>query len=145
MYDTYGFPVDLTADVIREQGLEVDMDAFDACMEEQRERGRSAATFSSTLGQKITVKEAVEFTGYENSSEKTSIVSLYDLEGNERDFLELGQEGIICLSRTPFYAESGGQVGDAGVIESSDKQFSVSDTQLSGDQHLHIGLSLIHI
>ena len=139
LYDTYGFPVDLTADVIREQGLEVDMDAFDACMEEQRERGRSAATFSFTLGQKITVKEAVEFTGYENSSEKTSIVSLYDLEGNERDFLELGQEGIICLGKTPFYAESGGQVGDAGVIESSDKQFSVSDTQLSGDQHLHIG------
>ena len=102
LYDTYGFPVDLTADVIREQGLEVDMDAFDACMEEQRERGRSAATFSSTLGQKITVKEAVEFTGYENSSEKTSIVSLYDLEGNERDFLELGQEGIICLSKTLF-------------------------------------------
>ena len=64
---------------------------------------------------------------------------MFDLEGNERDSLEAGQEGIICLTKTPFYAESGGQVGDAGVIETSDKLFNVSDTQLSGDQHLHIG------
>ena len=95
LYDTYGFPVDLTADVIREQGLEVDMDALDACMEEQRKR-EIGSDFFFYIGAENNGKEAVEFTGYENSSEKTSIVSLYDLEGNERIFLNWAKRELFA-------------------------------------------------
>ena len=139
LYDTYGFPVDLTADVIREQGMRVDMDEFDVCMEAQRERGRAVSSFTSTLGQKITVKEPVEFTGYENTSAKTEILSIFDLEGNKVEQLDEKQNGIVVLRKTPFYAESGGQIGDSGAISSTEGSFDVTDTQVSGDQHLHIG------
>ena len=139
LYDTYGFPVDLTADVIREQGMQVDIREFEARMEEQRERGRAVSSFTSTLGQKVTIKEAVEFTGYDSTGETTNVLSIFDLEGNELEALEKEQKGIVVLKKTPFYAESGGQIGDSGVIKSTEGLFEVSDTQLSGDQNLHIG------
>ena len=139
LYDTYGFPVDLTADVLREQGMSLDMSEFEASMDEQRARGRAAASFSSTLGQKITVKEQVEFTGYERVREVAQVLSVFDIDGNELEALGGGQEGIVVLNTTPFYAESGGQVGDSGSIELSVGKFEVADTQLSGGQHLHIG------
>ena len=139
LYDTYGFPVDLTADVIREREMQIDMQEFETCMEEQRQRGRAVSSFTSTLGQKVTIKEAVDFNGYENTNAKTEVLSIFDLEGNEVEILEKEHKGIVVLKTTPFYAESGGQIGDSGVVKSSDGLFEVSDTQLSGDQHLHIG------
>ena len=139
LYDTFGFPTDLTADVARERGLGVDMAGFDAAMNAQRDRGRAAARFSATLGQRVHTKGRVEFLGYEGTRDEGAVVGLFDDEGRETAVLTAGQSGILVLDRTPFYAESGGQVGDAGVLVGTGIRFEVSDTQTSGDQHLHIG------
>jgi alanyl-tRNA synthetase len=139
LYDTYGFPVDLTADVIREKGHEVDMAGFDAAMEEQRERGRAATSFSASLGQKVTVQDAVEFVGYGGVAGEGNVVALFDGEGEPVEGLDEGQAGIIVLDRTPFYAESGGQVGDTGLLSGGGAEFAVDDTQVSGRQHIHVG------
>jgi len=139
LYDTYGFPADLTADVARERGLEVDMDGFDAAMEEQRSRGRAAASFSASLGQRIAVGSAVEFTGYEHDAGHANVVALYDMQGDEQQQLVTGQQGVLILDATPFYAESGGQVGDCGVLKAANASFRVDDTLVSGTQHMHIG------
>ncbi|MGD8831340.1 MAG: alanine--tRNA ligase, partial [Pseudomonadales bacterium] len=139
LYDTFGFPVDLTADVARERGLAVDMAGFEAAMEAQRNRGRAAARFDARLGQRIHTEGKVAFTGYSTVAGESEVVGLYDPEGHRVNRLEAGEAGVVVLSSTPFYAESGGQVGDTGTIESDGGTFRVTDTQVAGDQYLHVG------
>jgi alanyl-tRNA synthetase len=140
LYDTYGFPVDLTADVARERGLSVDLDGFEAAMEAQRSRGRAAARFDASLGQRIHTEGRVSFTGYTLDAGQAEVLGLYDPQGSPVEQLAVGGQGVLVLSETPFYAESGGQVGDTGTIESAAGRFRVTDTQIAGDQFLHIGV-----
>ena len=139
LYDTYGFPTDLTEDIARERGLSADMPGFEEAMGRQRDQGRASARFDFALGQKIHTDSRVDFLGYETASDSGEVRGLYDSEGNLLDALEVGQDGVVVLDRTPFYAEAGGQVGDTGVLESDGLRFEVQDTQRSGEQHLHIG------
>jgi alanyl-tRNA synthetase len=142
LYDTYGFPTDLTADVARERGLTVDTTGFDIEMEKQRERARAASRFDADIGQRIRVDRAVEFVGYEGTEASAKVIALYVLaDGDVKpvDILATGQDGVVVLDRTPFYAEAGGQVGDTGTLEAGDAEFVVTDTTLSGRQHLHRG------
>jgi len=139
LYDTFGFPVDLTADVARERGLTVDMPGFEQAMEEQRSRGRAAARFDASLGQRIQVDSKAEFTGYKEVAHESKVVGLYSADGERVDTLSAGERGVVTLDRTPFYGESGGQVGDTGVLLGSGVRFEVEDTQIGGDQVLHIG------
>jgi len=141
LYDTYGFPVDLTADVARERDLRIDQEGFDKAMEAQRARGRAAASrFDANIEQSIRVDSNVAFTGYTNAECRASIVGLFD-DGAEVDVLEADSGGIVLLDETPFYAEAGGQIGDRGEIRAlgGDARFIVDDTTRSGDQHLHHG------
>ena len=139
LYDTFGFPVDLTADVARERELSVDMEGFEAAMEAQRSRGRAAAKFDASLGQRIHADGKVNFTGYTLEAGDSKVVGLFDPEGAGVAQLSAGDRGVIVLTETPFYAESGGQVGDTGAIESPAGRFQVTDTQIAGDQFLHVG------
>ncbi len=139
LYDTFGFPADLTADVARERGLSIDMAGFEAAMEEQRSRGRAAASFSASLGQRISVNSKVDFLGYERTHGDSEITGLFDLEGEPNETLSAGDKGVVVLNRTPFYAESGGQVGDVGTLTTDDAEFRVDDTQISGEQFMHVG------
>ena len=138
--DTYGFPVDLTADVARELGLKVDQQGFDEAMEAQRQRGRAATSFSTTLGQKVHVSEPVEFVGYEQLETSSNVIAVFNAEGDSITQLKAGDAGILVADKTPFYAESGGQVGDVGRIIGDGFEFQVTDTQVSAAQHLHIGV-----
>jgi alanyl-tRNA synthetase len=139
LYDTYGFPTDLTADVARERGLGVDMDGFERAMSAQRDRGRAAAKFSATLGQRVHTRGRVEFLGYRGTAARGSVVAVFDGDGRETGSLRTGDRGVVVLDRTPFYAEAGGQVGDTGWLCAEGIRFEVEDTQASGDQHLHVG------
>ncbi len=138
LYDTYGFPVDLTADIARERGLTVDQEGFDEQMSVQRDRGRAASKFgtSDVAGLKTDVDS--RFTGYEGIEEKSQIAALFK-DGESAESLATGDEGAVVLESTPFYAESGGQVGDTGVIESGNASFLVTDTQKSGNANVHFG------
>ena len=139
LYDTYGFPTDLTEDIARERGLGADMDGFERAMGRQRDQGRSSARFDFALGQKIHTDSRVDFLGYETVSASAEVLGLFDAEGGPLEALEAGRPGVVVLDRTPFYAEAGGQVGDTGVLEEEGVRFEVQDTQRSGEQHLHIG------
>lgn len=144
LYDTYGFPVDLTADVAREKGLAVDHDGFDVEMEAQRSRARASSQFSA-VGEDFKLDDyaATEFLGYEEPSADASVIAILQNDAT-LDQLENGDQAILILDRTPFYAESGGQVGDIGTIAIGDETvFKVTDTQKQGDVFLHIG-SLQH-
>ena len=133
LYDTYGFPLDLTADIARECGLEVDEAAFDKCMQAQRERSRAASKFN--IGQKVVVFEgaATEFVGYASTALakcEAKIAALF--VGDEaRKEARAGEEALLILDRSPFYAESGGQIGDSGIVESvaKDARAKIADTQ----------------
>ncbi len=140
LYDTYGFPTDLTADVARERGLTIDMVGFEAAMEAQRERGRAAAQFSAALGQRVHTQGRVEFLGYDGVQDEGVVKDVFDMDGKPLKKLEKGERGLVILDRTPFYAESGGQIGDSGTIGADGVCFEVEDTQSSGDQHLHVGI-----
>ena len=140
LYDTYGFPTDLTADVARERGLTIDMEGFEAAMEAQRERGRAAAQFSAALGQRVHTQGRVEFLGYDGVQDEGVVKDVFDMDGKPLKKLEKGERGLVILDRTPFYAESGGQIGDSGTIGADGVCFEVEDTQSSGDQHLHVGI-----
>ncbi len=143
LYDTYGFPVDLTADVARELNMSVDQAGFDDAMEAQRARGRAATSFSTSLGQKISVKEKVMFCGYEQLANQATVLAVFDAEGEPVEQLsDDGPAGVVVLDQTAFYAESGGQVGDRGILRNDSAGFAVTDTQISGDQFLHIGRML---
>ena len=138
LYDTYGFPADLTADVARERGLEIDMPGFDKAMDSQRDRARAASQFHMTDMGEIDLDVCTKFTGYESLQDDAKVVALFQ-EGKAVDCLQEGHEGVVVLDKTPFYAESGGQVGDEGLLEEADVTFDVSDTQKAGDAILHIG------
>ena len=140
LYDTYGFPLDLTADVARERGLSVDQEGFDRAMEEQRSRGRAAAArFDATVEQSIRIDTDVEFCGYARLEAPATVLGLFD-GGDAVDRLAEGRAGVVLLDTTPFYAEAGGQVGDRGVLRIGDEVvFEVSDTTKGGAQHLHHG------
>ena len=143
LYDTYGFPVDLTADVARERGLQVDMPGFEAAMQEQRNRARAAARFDATLGQRIRLDSHADFIGYEHTEGQGTVLNLYrsESDGDLRsvESLNTGDTGVVVLDRTPFYAESGGQVGDTGELRGAGGVLSVTDTVPSAEQHLHSG------
>ena len=139
LYDTYGFPVDLTADFARENNLTVDHAGFEIAMSAQRDRARSASSFSAEYNQDIKLDSETEFTGYEGLIDEAHIVALFS-KGQAVDCLQMGDEGLIVLDKTPFYAESGGQVGDCGYIHASGAVFEVTDTQKQGvNLFLHKG------
>ncbi len=127
LYDTYGFPFDLTADICRERGVEVDMAGFEAAMEVQRTQARAAGRFKASGGLDY-AGDRTTFTGYEASHEKATIGAIY-VAGTSVPSVREGDEAVIVLDRTPFYAESGGQVGDAGQLSNASARFEVTDTQ----------------
>ncbi|MEO7936803.1 MAG: alanine--tRNA ligase [Dokdonella sp.] len=143
LYDTYGFPVDLTADIARERGLSIDMPGFDKAMNEQRERARAASNFESKGQLPAEMASSLSptvFSGYDAVEESGGRVLAMVRSGRRLEALGDGEEGIVILDRTPFYAESGGQVGDAGVLECAGGKFIVSDTiKLGGAFHGHVG------
>ncbi len=139
LYDTYGFPVDLTADVAREKHLTIDKEGFDRAMQEQRERARSASNFSAEYDQDIKFDVHTEFVGYESLETKAEIIGIFR-QGESVVTLNEGEQAVIILDKTPFYAESGGQVGDCGKISCEKGVFNVVDTQKQGDTlFLHKG------
>ncbi len=138
LYDTYGFPVDLTADIARERGLTIDEAGFEQAMEQQRERGRSASQFGVDYNQSIQTCCCSEFTGYEHVAFNSEVAELF-VDGEPVDEILAGQDAVVVLSATPFYAESGGQVGDTGVLLADGAEFEVRDTQKQGGSILHIG------
>ncbi|MGI9227981.1 MAG: alanine--tRNA ligase, partial [Gammaproteobacteria bacterium] len=138
LYDTYGFPADLTADVAREQNLKIDVAGFDKHMEAQRERGRQASRFDVDYDASIAVQTSSKFTGYELIQDEAIIQEIF-VNNKSVKVINAGETGIIILDQTPFYAESGGQVGDQGVLKSDKAKFEVSDTQKQGDAHAHFG------
>ncbi|WP_349432582.1 alanine--tRNA ligase [Methylomarinum sp. Ch1-1] len=139
LYDTYGFPVDLTADFAREHELSVDHAGFEVEMAAQRERARAGGHFSADYDQDIKLDGQTEFTGYQHIEDGAKIIGLFH-KGQAVDSLKQGEDGIVVLDRTPFYAESGGQAGDSGRIEAGEAVFQVNDTQKQGgDLFLHKG------
>ena len=139
LYDTYGFPMDLTGDIARERGLTLDEAGFEQAMQAQRERARSASQFSVDYNALVKVDAETRFQGYEGTSGAGRIVALF-CEGQAADRLEEGQSGVVVLDETPFYAESGGQVGDTGYLEGAGVRFDVRDTTKGGAAHLHHGV-----
>jgi alanyl-tRNA synthetase len=137
LYDTYGFPLDLTTDILRGRGIAVDAAGFESSMEEQRQRSRSSARFAAQEGE-LKIDAETHFTGYETLNDAGRVLLLFS-DGKPVDSLNEGETGQVVLVRTPFYAESGGQVGDSGALNSRDSSFRVDDTQKSGNAHLHIG------
>jgi alanyl-tRNA synthetase len=138
LYDTYGFPLDLTAMVARDRGLTIDEAGFEAAMNEQRERARAASKFDVDLTAKVDLEDDTVFTGYENLDGQSKVVALLK-DGEQVSSLSEGDEGVIVLEETPFYGESGGQVGDSGVLVANGVEFTVADTQKDGANHLHVG------
>src|SRR5699024_7647391 len=138
LYDTYGFPVDLTNDVARERGLTLDYPGFEAEMEAQRERARAASQFGADYSARIDIAQATEFMGYTEDSGDAKIVALLQNE-QPCNQLSTGESGVVVLDRTPFYGESGGQVGDTGVIGNDSIRFVVTDTQKQDGVFLHFG------
>src|SRR5271167_4366050 len=139
LYDTYGFPADLTADVARERGLSIDQAGFDAAMQAQRERARAASKFGADLRDSIQLPGKTEFSGYERLAGAARVTSLI-FDGAVVDALRTGQEGQVVLDQTPFYAESGGQIGDSGVLLGATGRFMVRDTQKIGASFAHLGV-----
>lgn len=145
LYDTYGFPIDLTADIARERNLAIDYDGFESAMSKQRERSRQASSFTTEYAVAQDEQPPTEFTGHHITTEKPiietgKVLALYR-EGKFVESLKAGEKGSVVLDRTPFYAESGGQVGDQGTLSIPDKKvyFKVLDTIKQGHTHLHLG------
>jgi len=138
LYDTYGFPVDLTADIARERGLTIDQLAFEAAMGEQRDRARAASKFSAASEGAIKTDAESDFLGYEGTEGSSHVIGVYK-NAEAVDLLSAGDEGAIILSSTPFYAESGGQIGDQGILVETGKLFHVIDTQNSASAIVHYG------
>ncbi|MBL4345388.1 alanine--tRNA ligase [Klebsiella pneumoniae] len=138
LYDTYGFPVDLTADVCRERNIKVDEAGFEAAMEEQRRRARESSGFGADYNAMIRVDGASEFKGYDHLELNGKVTALF-IDGKAVDSVSAGQEAVVILDQTPFYAESGGQMGDKGELKGAGFSFAVSDTQKYGQAIGHIG------
>ncbi|MCX7077864.1 MAG: alanine--tRNA ligase [Pseudomonas sp.] len=143
LYDTYGFPMDLTGDIARERSLTIDEEGFEREMEAQRVRARSASSFGMDYNSLVKVDVATEFTGYDATSGSAKVVALYK-DGQSVDVLSEGEEGVVVLDQTPFYAESGGQIGDCGFLMTSTQaglaRFDVRDTTKTGGAFLHHGV-----
>lgn len=138
LYDTFGFPKDLTADIARERGFTIDEEGFERAMQVQKDQSKAASKFSVDLRSGVTLEDKTNFSGYENLIDTGTIVTL--IRGKERvEVLSAGEEGQLILDHTPFYAESGGQVGDAGVLVAAGAEFEVVDTQKVGNAFAHIG------
>ncbi|MHB0776688.1 alanine--tRNA ligase [Halomonas sp. WWR20] len=140
LYDTYGFPFDLTADVCRERGVTLDEVGFQRELQAQRERARAASQFGADYTAGLELEGETTFTGYEQLDDAARITAMVDENGNALAALEEGQRGIVVLDRTPFYGESGGQAGDTGYLEAESGRFQVTDTQKQGGHHLHHGV-----
>ncbi len=138
LYDTYGFPVDLTADVCRERNIKVDEAGFEAAMEEQRCRAREASGFGADYNAMIRVDSASEFKGYDHLELNGKVTALF-VDGKAVEAINAGQEAVVVLDQTPFYAESGGQVGDKGELKGAGFTFAVDDTQKYGQAIGHLG------
>lgn len=138
LYDTYGFPIDLTADVCRERNIKVDEDGFERAMEDQRRRARESSGFGADYNSLIKVDKRSEFSGYQYDEQQATITALYK-DGQPVDSLNAGEEGLVILDKTAFYAESGGQVGDTGYLNNDSASFKVTDTQKYGQAIGHIG------
>ncbi|ECX4604358.1 alanine--tRNA ligase [Salmonella enterica] len=138
LYDTYGFPVDLTADVCRERNIKVDEAGFEAAMEEQRRRAREASGFGADYNAMIRVDSASEFKGYDHLELNGKVTALF-VDGKAVEVINAGQEAVVVLDQTPFYAESGGQVGDKGELKGAGFTFAVDDTQKYGQAIGHLG------
>ena len=142
LYDTYGFPTDLTADIARERGLTLDMDGFDKAMGQQKERARAASQFGAAQTLEIQIQGETDFCGYDRLRGEATIVALYR-DGDSCDVLATGEEGLVVLDITPFYGESGGQVGDRGWLTTETARFDVIDTQKKGDGvMIHVGRAI---
>lgn len=139
LYDTYGFPMDLTGDIARERNLTLDEEGFEREMEAQRVRARSASSFGMDYNSLVKVDVATEFTGYKATSGTAKVVALYK-DGQSVDVLNEGDDGVVVLDQTPFYAESGGQIGDCGFLKATSGRFDVRDTTKTGGAFLHHGV-----
>ena len=139
LYDTYGFPVDLTADIAREKQLTVDMDGFNKAMAEQRKRARAASKFDAGIAFNTDDDLVTDFTGYDRFQQKTTVIALYQ-DGRNVQTLKSGDIGGVILLETPFYAQSGGQVGDRGELFAGSVFFEVEDTKKQGQSHIHLGV-----
>jgi alanyl-tRNA synthetase len=139
LYDTYGFPLDLTADVARERGLTIDQAGFDAAMAAQRALAQAASKFGAELRDRVKLPGDTEFLGYDHLSTSGRVTALA-FDGALVDVMRAGQEGQVVLDHTPFYAESGGQIGDSGLLLAATARFAVRDTQKMGAAYAHIGV-----
>ncbi|MBU2879831.1 alanine--tRNA ligase [Aliiglaciecola lipolytica] len=140
LYDTYGFPADLTNDVAREKGFTIDQDGFDQAMAQQRERAQQASNFGKDYNEAIHAKSSSEFVGYELVADRAEVVELFNDKGAVTE-IKAGDSGIVVLSKTPFYAESGGQVGDTGLLKGDSAEFNVLDTVKLNDAVAHKGIA----
>ena len=138
LYDTYGFPVDLTNDIARENGLEIDMEGYNRCMQEQIARGRSASQFSVDYSEQVNLPGKTEFIGYDHSDTNATVLGIY-AENNAVDEIKEDDQVGIILDKTVFYAESGGQVGDTGIIGTETSLFNVVDCKKVGTHFMHFG------
>ncbi|WP_300427081.1 alanine--tRNA ligase [uncultured Thalassolituus sp.] len=139
LYDTYGFPLDLTADVARERDLKVDEDGFNVAMEKQRETARAAGNFAADYGKGLEIAGDTAFLGYDNLENTGKVKALF-VNGEAADSINAGDEAILVLDETAFYAESGGQAGDTGFLKAAGVVFQVKDTTKEGKNHLHRGV-----
>jgi len=138
LYDTYGFPTDLTNDIAREKGFTLDMKGYEACMEEQRTRARAASQFNLDHTESIRVEGSTEFCGYDGTELASTIIGLHT-EGEAVQSASKGTDVLVILDKTVFYAESGGQVGDTGVISKGSAKIAIADCRKVGNHHIHIG------
>lgn len=138
LYDTFGFPLDLTADVCREKNITIDEDGFNQCMEEQRKRARESSTFSVDYSNVIKLDDKTEFLGYQATEASGKVIAIFQ-NGQKVENVNAGDEAIIILDKTPFYGESGGQIGDKGLLTSANAEFTVLDSQKYGKSIGHIG------
>ena len=140
LYDTYGFPVDLTADIAREHDLLLDMDGFDAAMSVQKQQARAASNFTAVDKLEIEAGSTTDFIGHEHLFGVATVTALFNTEGATLDEIEAGDEALVLLDSTPFYGESGGQVGDTGLLKNNAASFEVDDTQKQNDVMVHRGI-----
>ena len=138
LYDTFGFPLDLTADVCREKNITIDEDGFNQCMEEQRKRARESSAFSVDYSNVIKLDDKTEFLGYQATEASGKVIAIFQ-NGQKVESVNAGDEAIIILDKTPFYGESGGQIGDKGLLTSANAEFTVLDSQKYGKSIGHIG------
>ncbi|MFP4076730.1 MAG: alanine--tRNA ligase, partial [Halochromatium sp.] len=138
LYDTYGFPADLTADIARERGLTLDLAGFEAAMTAQKERARAASQFGAGAAIELDVEGETDFSGYDGLVDQATLIGCY-LDGEPRDRISAGQEGLLVLDVTPFYAEAGGQLGDRGLLTTETARFEVRDTQKQAGVICHLG------